>query len=307
MDMKTMAMVSVIVPSYNHGHFLGESIESVMAQTYPQHEIIVIDDGSTDKTREVVTRYPKVRYVWQRNQGLPAARNRGIRESRGEYVVFLDADDRLLPRHLEISLEAFRSHPDAGWVCGSFCYFGNEPPFRPAHPCHAWPDRFAGFLHCVFFGAVHAAMYRRKVLVESGGFDERLRTSEDREFYLRLSRQAPLHCHHQLVAEYRVSDQQLTRQWHVMLKSDYSIQRKQWPLVRGNPTYEKAYRDGMAFLRNRYGERALWQMVSDARAGQWRRASTAFWILLRCYPSGLLNLFKGKARKLFLIRKFGCS
>jgi hypothetical protein len=124
---------------------------------------------------------------------------------------------------------------------------------------------------------------------------------------LRLIRQAPLYCHHQVVAEYRMSDQQTSRRWHVMLKSDFCIQRRQWRFVRGHRFYEEAYYDGMAFLRARYGERALWQMVADARSGQWAQALKAFWVLLRCYPTGLLVLFKDKARKSFFIRKQSSS
>jgi glycosyltransferase involved in cell wall biosynthesis len=307
MDKNMVPMVSVVIPCYNQGHFVSEAIDSVLAQTYPHREIIVVDDGSTDRTSEVVSHYPSVRYVWQRNQGLSSARNHGIQESRGEYVVFLDADDRLLPQHFDISLEAFRSHPDAGWVCGDFRYFGNESPWRYDHRCDPRPDQFGSFLRSVFFGVVHAVMYRRNVLMKSGGFDERLKSSEDREFYLRLIRQAPLYCHHQIVAEYRMADQQMSKRWHVMLKWDFYIQRKQWPFVRGNRYYEEAYYDGMAFLRARYGERALWQMVADARSGQWTQALKTFWVLLRCYPAGLVGLFKGKVGRLFVIPKQGSS
>src|SRR5215210_2105808 len=94
-------LVSVIIPCYNQAHFLGEAIESVLGQSYPNFEIVVVDDGSPDDTAEVAARYPEVRYICQDNQGLSAARNTGLGQSEGEYVVFLDADDRLLPEALE--------------------------------------------------------------------------------------------------------------------------------------------------------------------------------------------------------------
>src|ERR687890_856397 len=93
-------LVSVVIPCYNQAHFLGEAIESVLAQSYPRFEIIVVDDGSTDDTSKVAARHPGGRYVYQNNQGVSAARNSGLARSEGEYVVFLDADDRLLPEAL---------------------------------------------------------------------------------------------------------------------------------------------------------------------------------------------------------------
>src|SRR5918994_1694671 len=93
-------LITVVIPCYNQAHFLGEAIESVLSQSYPHHEIVVGDDGSTDDTSEVASRYDGVRLVRQENRGLAGARNTGIRHSEGDYLVFLDADDRLLPEAL---------------------------------------------------------------------------------------------------------------------------------------------------------------------------------------------------------------
>jgi glycosyltransferase involved in cell wall biosynthesis len=308
MGEKTRAIVSVVIPSYNHGHFVSEAIDSVLAQTYPHHEIIVVDDGSTDRTSEIVAQYPGVRYVRQRNRGLSAARNCGIQESRGEYVVCLDADDRLLPKHFEISLDAFRSRPDVGWVCGDWRFLGaGDPTWRLIHRCKPLPDAFGSLLRLNFIGAIHVVMYRREALMNCGGFDERLKSCEDWELHFRMTRQAPLCCHHQPIAEYRMTDHQMSRQWHVMLKWGFYVMRTQWRFVRGHRLYEDAYYEGIAELRLRYGERALWQMVADARSGQWARALKASWVLLRCYPAGLVHLFKGKALKLLFLRRLGSS
>jgi glycosyltransferase involved in cell wall biosynthesis len=85
--------ISVIIPCYNGAEFLAETIESVRRQTYPPLEVIVVDDGSTDNTGEVVARYPEVKYIRQKNQGGGVARNTGLRESKGDYLVFQDQDD----------------------------------------------------------------------------------------------------------------------------------------------------------------------------------------------------------------------
>src|SRR3712207_4601210 len=105
-------LVSIVIPCYNQAHFLGEAIESVLAQTYPHFEVVVVDDGSTDNTEAVAARYPGVRCIRQENQGLAAARNTGIRRSNGSYLVFLDADDRLLPNALEVGLKHLKEHPE---------------------------------------------------------------------------------------------------------------------------------------------------------------------------------------------------
>src|SRR5829696_6977365 len=113
-------LVSVVIPCYNQAHFLEEAIESVLAQSYKDFEIIVIDDGSTDDTGEVAGRYPRVRLFRQDNQGLAAARNAGLWRSKGEYLVFLDADDRLLPWALEVGLKHLRAHPECAFVSGYY-------------------------------------------------------------------------------------------------------------------------------------------------------------------------------------------
>src|SRR5918995_6791294 len=112
------ALVTVVIPCYNQAHFLGEAIESVLSQSYKRFEIVVVDDGSTDDTSEVATRYPRVRCIRQENRGLAGARNTGIRHCQGEYVVFLDADDRLLPEALEAGVREPGAHPEGAFVSG---------------------------------------------------------------------------------------------------------------------------------------------------------------------------------------------
>ncbi len=109
-----MPAVSVIIPTYNSAHFVVEAVESVLAQTWQDLEIVVIDDGSTDETAAVMTRFgPPVRYIQQRNGGVAVARNKGIRESSGKYIAFLDADDTWLPEKLEKQIELLEKDQDA--------------------------------------------------------------------------------------------------------------------------------------------------------------------------------------------------
>src|SRR5262245_38480777 len=106
--------VSVVIPCYNQARFLSDAIESALDQTCPPLEVIVVDDGSTDHTASVAARYHGLKYLRQRNAGAPSARNYGFRESHGEFLLFLDADDRLVPEALAHGLAALRHHND--WV-----------------------------------------------------------------------------------------------------------------------------------------------------------------------------------------------
>ncbi|MFH0731641.1 MAG: glycosyltransferase [Candidatus Omnitrophota bacterium] len=97
-----MSLVSVIIPTYNNASFISEAVDSVLAQTYTDYEIVVIDDGSTDNTKEILSKYNnKIRYFYQENKGVSSARNLGIRQATGEYIAFLDADDLMLPDRLD--------------------------------------------------------------------------------------------------------------------------------------------------------------------------------------------------------------
>ncbi len=113
-----MPTVSVIIPTYNYGKYIERAIDSVFAQTYQDYEIIVVDDGSTDNTREIIeTRYKKkVRYFYQENKGPGAARNLGLRHMRGDFIVFLDSDDYFLPKNIETKISIFNQHPEIDWL-----------------------------------------------------------------------------------------------------------------------------------------------------------------------------------------------
>ena len=107
----------MIVPCYNGAPFLEEALRSALSQSYPEVEIIVVDDGSTDNSPEIAHRFP-VRYIRQENRGLTETRNRGVRESRGSYIVFLDADDRLKPEAIEAGLRMLERKPECAMAVG---------------------------------------------------------------------------------------------------------------------------------------------------------------------------------------------
>ncbi|HEY9809668.1 MAG TPA: glycosyltransferase [Halomicronema sp.] len=182
--------VSVIIPSYNCERYIVEAIESVLNQTYTEYEIIVIDDGSTDNTRLVLEPYiEKIHYIYQENQGVSAARNRGIKEAKGEFIAFLDADDFfILPTKLEEQVACFHKQPEVGIVQSGWCFVNewrekifDKEPWQDADELNlkAW----------LLWGHVlpSAIMIRKEWLERVGGFDPRFPPSEDLDIILRLS------------------------------------------------------------------------------------------------------------------------
>lgn len=123
-------LVTVVIASHNYAHFIAQTLDSVLAQTYPNWECIVVDDGSTDNTREVVRAYTeadqRIHYFWQENQRLAAARNTGIAKSSGEYFQFLDADDLIEARKLECQVQVLERRPEIDIVYGDVRYLATE-------------------------------------------------------------------------------------------------------------------------------------------------------------------------------------
>jgi glycosyltransferase involved in cell wall biosynthesis len=198
------APVSVVIPTYNYAHFIGEAIDSVLAQTMPALEIIVVDDGSTDDTRERVAKYgDRVRYIHQANRGLSAARNTGIAAARGEFVALLDADDRWKPGKLAAQWAEFTG-PDIGLVyCGKEVFHEQgRVSLVPAVKAEA--DRALELLLTANLFCPSSVIMRRECFAKCGTFDETLRKVEDREMWIRIAKQFRLACVPECLAEWRL-------------------------------------------------------------------------------------------------------
>ena len=282
------ARVSVVIPTYNHDRFLGEAIESALAQSRRPDEIIVIDNGSTDRTPEVAARYP-VRYIRQTNQGICGSTNRGIAEVTGDHVVILHSDDRLLPHHLETNVAAFAAHPDAAFVCGDYQWLGADDCWH-VHRCDPRPDYYAALLRQNFIGPPVVVMFKREVLLAVGGFRREFEGADDQEMYLRIARQYPIHCHHQVIAEYRRHPAQNSHKLAMMLTAAIKTLEAQRPYVKNRPEYQDAYRSGIRQRRSLYGETIFWQGVRAAKQRQWTEAVGCLSVLLRYDHSQLLHL-----------------
>jgi glycosyltransferase involved in cell wall biosynthesis len=189
-------LVSVVVPCFNYGRFLSDSVRSLALQSYGKWECIIVDDGSTDDTPLVGARLSeadsRVTCVRQTNAGLSAARNAGIRLARGEFVQLLDADDVLEPEKLRVQVEFLEQRPEIDIAVGDAAFFdhGASTDVRPRpsqRPADGQEDGVLGALVSENICVIHAALVRRSVFDSVGLFDESLPAHEDWDFWVRCA------------------------------------------------------------------------------------------------------------------------
>lgn len=250
--------VAVIIPTFNHARFLGEAITSVLAQTRPADQIIVVDDGSTDDPGSILKQFPDVKLVRRNNGGPSAARNTGLRICTADYVAFLDADDRLLPTALESELACISARSEYAFVYGGHRYIseGGEP---------IGPDCFKpieGGPHLALLHAnqiiMHATvLYRRLCLLAVNGFDETLRRVEDFDIYLRIAQRYAIACYPVTVVEYRKHGQSLSSNQLEMLISALGVLARHKVRIHINRATRLAFREGRTALRIHYGSKML--------------------------------------------------
>ena len=183
-------LISIIIPTYNRASLITASLDSVLAQTYRPIEIILVDDGSSDNTREVVTEWAlkadvglAVRYFHQANQGGCAARNRGLVESQGEFVNFLDSDDRLLPGALQRKVDCLRSS------AAPYCYDRGERVDGEGKPLgyHGRPwTAYGGLFFLTYHFDAAGPLIRRSLCIQVGPWHDSLSGSQEVEYFARL-------------------------------------------------------------------------------------------------------------------------
>jgi glycosyltransferase involved in cell wall biosynthesis len=301
MNASTKPLVSVIIPCYNQARFLGEAIESAQRQTHSSVEVIVVDDGSSDDTASVAATHPTVRYIRQRNSGAAAARTAGLHESRGELLIFLDADDRLLPDAAAIGLEALRAHPDWAFVTGHVRLIAQDgaPEGIPPQD-HANGNQYVALLRSNYIWTPGVILYRRSTLASIGSFDPAARASADYELNIRIARHAPIGCHHHLVLEYRRHGANMSTDAGEMLRSAVSIRRAQRQHVAGDPVARQAWKEGIGIVKADFGGRLIQQVKANLRTpGRRRRAARDLLCLARYYPDGLVRMLTGRLRSLW--------
>jgi glycosyltransferase involved in cell wall biosynthesis len=231
-----MPKVDVIIPAYNAAKYVAAAIESVIGQTYEDWKILLVDDGSTDNTAEVVEPFierlgPKLQYIYKPNGGLPAARNTAIRNSSAEFLALLDADDVWLPCRLAELLQCFEDRPHVGLAYGLISWIdadgviidtfsGNRNPAEGRIATHIYTRKV--HLPCP------TVTFRRSCVDEVGLFDETMRATEDRDLWLRIALRYEVAFVPKVLALYRLSAGSMSTDSGRMLKAQLRFVEKHY-------------------------------------------------------------------------------
>lgn len=231
MNNKNKPLVSVILPVYNGKKFLSEAIESVIAQTYSDWEIIAVNDGSTDASLEILRKYEqqlpsKINVINQENYGISIARNRAIASAKGEYIAFLDCDDLWLPNKLKKQVDFLDSNSEIGLLY-SDCYVldSNSNMKEDIYSLRTKP-RKGNIFHILLYNnfiPTSTVIVRRGVLKEIGLFNPRYKISQDYDLWLRIAETYPVDFLNEPLAKYRFRHEGISRNVELMVNEDFQI------------------------------------------------------------------------------------
>jgi glycosyltransferase involved in cell wall biosynthesis len=238
-------LISIVMPTFNRAHYIDEAIKSVLEQDYTNWELIIVDDGSTDRTREIVNSYidstDRIRYVYQSNAGQSTARQVGLKHSRGEFVNFFDSDDRLMKSCLLELYEALEADPACSIAYGNL-YVVDEAGNR-LHEIDV--PRHSGFItehllgdSCVSF---NSCLIRKAALDDIGGFDTSLKVADDYDLWLRLSYRHRFVYVDRCLADYRTTPGQISSRKDTRIRANIQIRKKfieQHPELLGTAIYK---------------------------------------------------------------------
>jgi glycosyltransferase involved in cell wall biosynthesis len=221
--------ISIVMANYNYGRFLAQAVESVLAQTHRDWELIIVDDGSSDDSHTVIGRYlddPRIRFHPVDHLGQPGAKNAGLSLCRGEFVAFLDADDAWLPVKLELQLQEFEQKPFVGVVCTGRTLMDENGVELP----YVQPPMPSGFVLAELFRdnflCFSSVMAHRTVFEHVGGFDPSLNLAIDYDLWLRVAAHYEIACLPQPLVRYRAGHANLSRRLGERLKTALLIMRR---------------------------------------------------------------------------------
>jgi glycosyltransferase involved in cell wall biosynthesis len=288
--MESPPLISIIIPCYNGEAYLHQAIESALAQSYEPIEVIVVDDGSSDRSVDIAHGYP-VRYIHQENRGVSSARNLGIQASRGACIAFLDADDRLRCDAVEAGVQALTEHPECAMAVGDHVFItpgGSYLASSRKNPPSAF--HYEALLVSNFIEVTSSVLFRRSVLVEVGLFKTELRAAEDYDLYLRIAAAHPICCHSAIVAEYRIHESSASHNPELMLTATLQVLQGQAQSVRGDARRLTAFHHGLRSWRRQYGRQLAKNLAASFSDLTLKDRLRKIQLLIREYPVGLLAI-----------------
>ena len=281
---KYCPLVSVIIPNYNHARFVGDAIQSVLDQTYKNFEIIVVDDGSTDNSREVISQFgDKVQCIYQKNAGLSAARNTGIKASKGTLIGVLDADDMYEPEFLKTLVGVLRANPDADGVYCGYQFVDETNNLLPQienRPVSS-DELYTALLDGNFF-VPESIFLRRHVYDAVDLFDEALWACEDWDVWLRATKKFKIFHSHEILTRHRILAGSMSTDSLRMLTARLTVLSKH---VGEEPTV-----GGSSIANRAYGRAYLGSCVEYVQYGNNDRAYECFQKLAEIYPALLTEV-----------------
>jgi glycosyltransferase involved in cell wall biosynthesis len=226
------SLVSIIIPAYNHADYLKQAIDSALEQTWKHIEVIVVDDGSTDHTATVCEAYStQIVYARVERVGLSAARNIGVQLSKGQFLIFLDADDWLYAWATELQLYYFKLYPHAGFISGAHDRVDKMGAFLDTVANKG--DGYMSLLQGNYIGMESCILYRRDLFFHFH-FDTRLKVCEDYDLNLSIARHLPVFHHHHKISAYRIHDTNMSTNKALMLKWAQQVLRRQLPVLQND-------------------------------------------------------------------------
>lgn len=286
-----LPLVTILIPAYNASPYISESLESALGQTYEALEIMVVDDGSTDNTEELVREFgDKVVYLKKENGGPSSARNYGIARAKGEYIAFLDADDLWYPEKIAIQIEAFQNEPELGMTYCNMQPINKEDVLTYVKPYpEAVSQRFSGdvFYKLFMFNFIPTptVMVKKEVFEKAGLFPEHLRFSEDYHMWLRICAYYKARHIDQVLAYRRIHQGQASNDLDELYKGELRVIRDIIENLRDSkPNLIDYQQDRMFSLAYDYG-------IYTLKGGNFKKARHLFIEALKNDPFALQVFF----------------
>ena len=329
--MSLRSAVSVVVTTYNQAPYIYEALESVHAQTYAPLEVLVVDDGSTDGTRERIEDFgDRVSPLFQPNQGVAASRNTGVRRARGELIAFLDGDDVWNPEKLAVQVEVAKRNPGSGLVAVDGVEFDATGVIRPSLFLGDLFDRlyaedeleitdsfYPELLRGSFIGTMSQVMIPSRVLADVGPSDTSLRVASDYDLFLRIAAKYPFTCVKQPLVSWRCVETSASGPRHLRFRwgeEDVLVLAKQ--LREGSPEKGPLIRRELKWRLSRTAQRAYFYGLEHDRSWARRFLARFFlrhprclhalaYLVALCVPPGLVHLLAPAVRRVLPERARG--